>query len=147
MNITQVSNSFNNKLNNNQSFKGLWGKSSLVSDEDPGMGVFTNRETRYYHPFADESHEEVLSTMTRNSDAYINTEECTYVIKECKLCAPLSFTKTDYEKYKTAHSFTTLTDSIKRIHEEVKDKYTNCERDKQNSAVNDVVGSRLSANI
>ena len=70
-----------------------------------------------------------------------------YIIKECKLCAPLSFTKTDYEKYKIAHSFTTLTDSIKRIHEEVKDKYTNCERDKQNSAVNDVVGSRLSANI
>ena len=147
MNITQVSNSFNYKVNNNQTFKGLWGKSSLVNDEDPGMGIFTNRETRYYHPFADESQNEISSTITKNSDAYINTEACTYVIKECKQCAPLSFTKTDYERYKTAHSFTTLTDSIKRIHEEVKDKYTNCELNTQKSAVNDVVGSRLSANI
>lgn len=147
MNITQVSNSFNYKINNNQAFKGLWGKSSKVNDHDEGMGIFTNRETRYYHPFADEPRDEALSTITKNSDAYANTEECTYIIKECKLCAPLGFTKTDYERYKTANYSTTLTDKIKQVHKEVKDKFINCEFDAQDSAVNDVVGSRLSARI
>lgn len=147
MNIIQVSNSFNYKINNNQAFKGLWGKTSHVIDEDKGMGAFINRETRYYHPFSDESRDEISSQINRNSSAHINSQECTYVIKECKVCAPLSFKEEEYKKYKNADKSTILTDRIKQIHEEVKSKYTNCERDKQISAVNDVVGSRLSANI
>lgn len=147
MNITQVSNSFNYKTNNNQSFKGLWGKTSHVIDEDKGMGAFINKETRYYHPFSNESRDEISSTITSNSSAYINSQDCTYVIKECKVCSPLNFTKEEYEEYKNANKSTTLTDRIKQIHVAVKDKFKNCQLDEQDTAVNEAVGSRLSASI
>ncbi len=144
MSVSSINN-FNNLYNGKtQSFKGLWNKTSVSNDEDPGMGVFTNRETYYYHPFRNESINQISSVVINNSDAYVDTESKVYVIKECKVCTPLSFTKEQFEDYSNATINTEPTDMIKKTHAEVQDKYLDYHLGRQTSAVNKDVAKRLS---
>ena len=139
MNINQI-----NNIYNTQAFKGLWNKTTVNADHDKGMGVFTVRETTYYHPYSDETRDEIASVVKANSNAYIDNETNQYKIKECRVCTTLPMTKKDYEEYAAATNNTLLTEKLRNIHIDVRDKYTDNEWNNQKSAVNESVKHRIS---
>lgn len=131
----------NNSVVNNKNFQGLWSKTSHSCNFDSGLGVFVVKDTFYYHPFSDETQDEINKVVDDNSFAdvvCINGEENPkYVIKECKICKKLPFNKSDFEMYSQAKFNTPFTSLMKKIHKEVQTKFINKNfGEEQISAVN-----------
>ena len=95
MNITPI--------NNAQNFKGLWGQSkkSLSGADDN----FLYEKTKFYHPFKDETKEEIKNVKLRNrynnyelwpnyGYSFVNT------VINVKEEEPLIFTKQEFQNYK-----------------------------------------------
>ncbi len=90
-------------VNNSQSFKGLWGKIDIFSRSSDDN--FVHIATKNYHPFKDETKEEIAEVERFNSSKYeaawfetggINIKE----ERSVQTMAPLNFTKKEYEAYK-----------------------------------------------
>lgn len=138
MRINSV-NTFNYRNNN---FKGLWGKTSNVTDFDPVICVPVNNKTYYYFPFADEA-EADLTNLKDDIDRarIINVDEKTTKceIVECKICAVLPFTAAQFMEYNAFAQDSDFNNMIKRIHSMVRDKYTNRDEAYQHPAINNAV--------
>lgn len=146
MNISAINHTYNSNRNNTQAFKGLWGKTSVINDQEPAMCVFKNQETCYYYPFEDESNEEIRKVVERNSYANIDVIRKQYKVRECKICTTLPFTKNAYQQYENAGLTTEVTDDLTNIHMSVKDKFTNNKLNQQTSAVNEEFRKNLYLN-
>ena len=88
-------------VNNSQSFKGLWGKIDIFSRSSDDN--FVHIATKNYHPFKDETKEEIAEVERFNSSKYeaawfetggINIKE----ERSVQTMAPLNFTKKEYEE-------------------------------------------------
>ncbi len=134
-------------INNIQSFKGLWAKTTIKSDFDDIMGVLKIIKTTYYHPFKDETPEEIKSIIDSNKVAYIEEpegEKPKYYINECKQCTKLPFDSSAYKSYLEATSSTRLSRTLKMVNYYATDKYKNNEYgDKQITAVNGMVDYKI----
>ena len=96
MRINQIQNFnyYNNNTIKAHSFKGLWGANSRLIDKDPVLGVYTDYETYYYYPYADETDEHIQAATKDYTKAYIDeSQDSRYIVKECKICLPLPFTE------------------------------------------------------
>ena len=90
-------------INNAQNFKGLWGQSKeVLSGSDD---IFLYEKTKFYHPFKDETKEEIESVKLKNR--YTNCElwpdyGYSFVnnVVKVKEDEPLNFTKQEFLKYK-----------------------------------------------
>lgn len=146
MDISAVNHSYNFNQNNTPAFKGLWRRTSLINDKEPAMCVFKNQETYYYHPFADETEEDIKKVVAQNSRAYIDKEKRQYIVKECKVCSTLSITKSDFEEYKKASYYSPITEKLKAIHMTVRDLFINNNLNGQTPAVNEEYRRNLNEN-
>ena len=74
--------------NTSINFQGLWRKTTQRTDFDKVMQIKRIEETSYYHPFSDETPEEIAHVVNSHSSADIEEEygQSVYIIKECKLC-------------------------------------------------------------
>ena len=95
MNITPI--------NNAQNFKGLWGQSkkSLSGADD----IFLYEKTKFYHPFKDETKEEIKNVKLRNRynnyELWPNYGYCfVNTVINVKEEEPLNFTKQEFQNYK-----------------------------------------------
>ena len=107
------------------------------------MCIFKNKETTYYHPFADETKEEINRVVDKNTCAYMDESIPQYIIKECRVCTTLPFSKKQFNEYFTANSNTEITPAMKRIHAFVVDKFINSNLDAQKSAINKNVSEAI----
>ena len=134
-------------INNTQSFKGLWAKTTIKSDFDDIMGVLKIIKTTYYHPFKDETPEAIKSIIESNKYAYIEDnegEKPKYYINECKQCTKLPFDASAYKTYIDATTSTRLSPTLKLVNSYASNKYKNNEYgDKQISAVNGMVDYKI----
>ena len=111
----------------NQSFKGLWGKSSTNTDIDPVLCIPLTTNTYYYYPCIGESDEKIKNIEESIDEAKIvNVEGGTqkYNIEDCRICARLPFTAKEYLEYSRFKPTSKLTKKIYEIHSAVRDKYT-----------------------
>lgn len=143
MKITPTNNVYNLKNNNilkSPGFNGLWGKSSSNSDVDPAIGVLKVQETYYYYPFCDEDESSVTEIVRENSSANIDTKGPSprYFVKDCRVCATLPFTQSDYEHYKSLSGSSSMNNTDKKVHSYSKGLYrtNNITLQSDNEAVN-----------
>lgn len=133
MKISAINNSIINK-----NFQGLWRESKQKVDFDPIMNVPKIRDTHFYHPFSDETDEEIKDTIKSVNKAEFIKEDGTvkYYVRECRLCLKTHFTREEFEAYsKISSGF--VGKKEKAIHEEVQGKYLNSSIDgAQKSASN-----------
>ncbi len=132
MKIFSINNIYNSVRN--QSFKGLWGKSSTNTDFNPLLCLPTNRKTYYYYPCIGESPERVRNIKESIDKAGIereNDKDQEYNIEECKICATLPFTTKEYLEYSKFKPTSKLTKKIYEIHSAVRDKYKNKDLDSE----------------
>lgn len=107
-----------------QSFKGVWAKSSQISDIDPAMNIPFVKKTYYYHPFADETEAQIAKVIKENSFAEIvHDTEDKYIVKECKRALRTSFTAEQYFQYKNLTDKKDLVGNMKDIHSYLKNRY------------------------
>lgn len=91
MNVAQV---------NNINFNGLWGKEKVTSDYGETMG-YENTD-RYYHPFQDESLDEIKSIQEKYTKNSVNHNGGQYTIdyfEHCHINDKLGFTKAEWAQY------------------------------------------------
>ncbi len=139
--IMQVSAINNTSIN----FQGLWRKSTQKTDFDTVMQIKKMEETYYYHPFSDETAEQIAQVVQSHSSANIeekNNQYC-YYIKECKLCSKLPIDTKSYENYTQLKK---LSQRAKNIHRIVLGKYTNPDFGVQQSAVNEEIAKKFKVN-
>ena len=141
MKVSSVNYSNNfNRINNlkGQNFTGLWGKTSLTSDIDPALGILRVQETSYYYPFKDENERAAEVYVQGHKNAYIEEDSNSprYIVNDCRLCATLPFTESQYEEYLSLKKGTKLSDSIREIHRIVQKFYLFKTHGNQKSAVN-----------
>lgn len=146
MNISAINQTYNMKSNQTQAFKGLWRQTTASNDRDKAMCIFKNKETTYYHPFSDETKEEIDKVVEKNSCAYMDESIPQYIIKECRVCTTLPFTKKQFNEYYSANSNIEVTPTIRRIHAFVSDKFINSNLDAQKSAINSNVSKAIDFN-
>ena len=137
MNISRISQAYNN------SFKGLWGKTTSYTDRDEAMGIMKRRETKLYYPFANETQVEIDNIANQNTSAVLDSPSRCYLINECKIGTRLPFTEEEFLMYKGHDGKSYLSEKIKSIHSEARTKYINSAIDKQESAQNDNIQKRL----
>ena len=108
-----------------QSFNGLWGKFSQVSDIEPAMQIPLVNKYFYYYPFKDESEEQIAKVLKANSDAKIVNDdgEDKYIIKEAKRTIRAPFTEEEYRKYLALKPTDKLDLNMKNIHSTVKHRF------------------------
>ena len=100
-----------------QSFKGVWGKSSQVSDIEPAMNIPLIKKYYYYYPFKDESEDQINKVLQENSDAkIIHDPDDKYVIKEARRTLRTSYTEDEYNKYKALTSTSNMDARMRSIH-------------------------------
>ncbi len=136
----------------NKSFKGLWEQTTKSSIDDEGMGILVEKITSYYHPFCDESENDILNVIAANDIAYIddkNDKEPVYKIFECKRCSTLPFKEASYNNTYLAYDDTKrITKKIKLVHRIAENLYKNNKYGKQQiSAANEEVSKHLDENI
>lgn len=146
MNISAINQTYNMKSNQTQAFKGLWRQTTASNDRDKAMCIFKNKETTYYHPFSDETKEEIDKVVKKNSCAYMDESIPQYIIKECRVCTTLPFSKKQFNEYYSANSDIEVTPTIRRIHAFVSDKFINSNLDAQKSAINSNVSKAIDFN-
>lgn len=147
MRITALNQTHNLKQNNVQSFKGLWGRTTVTNDQEPAMCIFKNLETTYYYPFSDETEDDIAEVISHNTYAFIDETIPQYKVKECKVCTSLPFTQSTYEKYAASGQYTPITENLRKIHTFVHDKYITNELNQQQSASNKALASRLNVKV
>ena len=135
------------QVNTIQTFKGLWSKTTIKSDFDDIMGVLKITKTTYYHPFKNETPDEIKSVIEANKNAYIDEpadEKPKYYINECKQCTKLPFDASAYKSYVEATSSTRLSPTLKMVNFYVADKYKNNKYgDEQIPAINGTVDYKI----
>lgn len=150
MKIQAVNNIQNSRINN--SFKGLWGKTSLMTpDIDPVLSIPTIEYTYYYYPFAKESKEEIEKKKAEVQKAYIDISEENkpkYVIHDFKTCTTLPFTEKTYNDYKKITRANQLAEKnlqfLHDLHRYVADKYTTYNYgNEQVSAANEILANKF----
>lgn len=135
-----------NNNNNNikqQNFKGLWTKSAPSIDKDPVLGAVTETWTYFYHPFKDESKWEIKAALDRHAVSYFRDDnKGKFVTKNCVECARLPITKENYQKYASAGETSTLSPTIKQVHNHAKTKLYEVDG-RLVPAVNEIIKARL----
>ncbi len=128
-----------NTHNYSKNFKGLWGKTSIESDMDEGLGCFVDRETFYYYPFKDESIRKINSVIKENTFDFIDESgvKPRYIIKECKQGITLPFKESYYKTYLELNKNSSNLFDFKKVHFLVQDKYVNKTRNEQTPARNE----------
>ena len=141
MKINAINGNYNR---NNQNFRGLWGRTTQVTDFEKVLNVPKIQVVKYYFPFADETDEYIKDTIKKNSSAQVyTTGEPKYVVEKCKCCYTVPFTDEDYKEYKNFDG-QSITPEIKRVHDFAYDKYlTNELGMEQVPAVNVLVRNKL----
>lgn len=127
-----------NQTVQNKNFKGLWKEPRVKIDFDPILNVPKIKDTYFYHPFANETEQEIKDTIKRvNKAEFINDNGTVkYYVRECRLCLKTPFTKEEFEAY-TNISSGFVGKKEKAIHEAVQGKYLNSPLDgEQKSASN-----------
>lgn len=137
MNISRISQAYNN------SFTGLWGKTTSYTDKDEALGIMKRKETKLYYPFANETQEEIDKVANDNTSAVLDSPSRCYLINECKIGTRLPFTEKEFLMYKGLDEKSTITEKVRSIHLEVRNKYVDSVIDKQESAQNDNIQKRL----
>ena len=130
-------------LNNiSMNFQGLWRESTQKTDFDRVMQIKKIENTYYYHPFSDESKDEISQVVSKNSYADIVEQngQPVYIIDECKVCSKLPVDSQSYENYMKAQR---LSQRAKNIHRIVQNKYINPELHYQKPAVNPEIARRF----
>ncbi len=138
-----ISNLNTNKMKQ-ESFKGLWGKTTVTSDIDSGLGVNVVTETYYYYPFQDETVEQVKEIVRQNTSDYVDEKSRPnrYLIHECKVGMILPFQSVHFKNYQQARDVNNVYTNLKKVHFSVKDKYLN-NTGEQISAYNENIGNIL----
>ena len=139
MKISAITSNYAN-LNEAQSFKGLWGKTSKNIDRDPVLRVPAHYETYYYYPCADETQEQIHEVVNKYNKAYMDEsgDQSVYVVNACKVCTVLPFSLQALELYDKAQTCIDTPENTK-IHTYLSrssDLYKNLEEGQQISAVN-----------
>ena len=137
MRISSVNN-FRNNISKTQNFNGLWGKTSLLSDEDPALGILKVQNISYYYPYKDENIKEAEMLVQGYKNACIDesTSKPRYVVNDCKLCATLPFTESEFNQYRALKKGTRLNDLHRSIHSFVERFYLNKDQGDQTPAIN-----------
>ena len=108
----------------NQNFRGLWGKTYVVSDINETMCIPQTETTRYYFPFNDEDLNEVKNWINSKKNCKLTNDHgfYRYEINDYKDCWPLPCSKVQYEAYMQLkrHKRYRMVDVI---HNAVRDKY------------------------
>ena len=115
-----------NQTIQNKSFQGLWRESRVKIDFDPILNVPKIKDTYFYHPFADETEQEVQDEVKKVNKAEFIKENGTvkYYVRECRLCLRTPFTRKEFEAYSNiASGF--VGKKEKAIHEAVQGKFLN----------------------
>jgi tRNA(Ile)-lysidine synthase TilS/MesJ len=146
MKVLSVQPGFGLNKNNNikkQNFNGLWTKSAPSIDKDPVLGAVTETWTYFYHPFKDESKWEINSALDRHTVSYFRDDSSNkFVTKNCVECSRLPITKENFQKYSSANETTTLSPTIKQVHNHAKSKLNEV-NGKLVPAVNEIIKYRL----
>lgn len=106
----------NSKTNANQNFKGLWGRTKKSADIDQLLEIKRIKTTAYYFPFKNEPAKEYEKAVRDYNFAEVvkdKNKQKLFLLKECKLCAYLPFTKEQYEEYMKSSG----DEKYKEIHE------------------------------
>ena len=138
MKITSINN-FKNGISNKQNFTGLWGKTSKTSDMDPALGIVKVQTTSYYYPYKGENQNAAEILVQGYKNAYIDESSSSqprYIVNDCRLCATLPFTESEYNAYKSVKKGTRLNDLFRDIHKTVSRFYENPNHGSQVSAIN-----------
>lgn len=113
-----------NNYNKQQTFKGVWDKSSICTDFDQALNIPVVKKCYYYHPFSDETEAQIAQVMESNSHAQIiHNPSDRYEIKECKRALRTPFSKDVYEKYRTISSNVSLSEELRKVHYYVSNKF------------------------
>ncbi len=133
--------------NTSINFQGLWRKSSQKTDFDKVMQIIRTEETYYYHPFSNETQEDIRNVVATNSSADIDEKSGNpkYIIHDCKVCSTLPIEEKDFIQYSQSSQTTRLNKLIKRVHKIVQGKYVNPDLNNQQSAVNEEISKRFKA--
>ena len=131
--------------NKNNSFKGLWGETSVMKDKDPALCIMSEQQTYYYYPFFDETQDEIDLAVEQNTNAYIDdyAPEPIYVLKECKVCTRLPFTKAAFSNYIRTKNTENIEPEYRKIHTNVVGKYLNNNLGAQISAQNTAIADNF----
>ncbi len=127
MKISSINNY--NHTQRQQSFNGLWSKTiSHATDINQASACPEKREVSYYHPFLDETDEQIREVVNKNSSSQIvkgdgNTR--LLLIRDCRVCAPILTTQKDYDKYMALENLQDFTNKHRSTHVMVKDKFIN----------------------
>ena len=137
MRVSSVNN-FRSNISKTQNFNGLWGKTSLLSDKDPALGILKVQDISYYYPFKDENIKAAEMLVQGYKNAYIDesTSKPRYVVNDCRLCATLPFTEAEFNQYRALKKGTRLNDLHRSIHSFVGRFYLNKDQGSQTSAIN-----------
>ncbi len=147
MNINSISLFRNYK--SNQSFNGLWGKTSIKTDLDAVMNIPIHEYSYYYYPFLDESAASIkkVKDETENAAIVIENGKPKYRINDFKLCVPLPFTEKRYKDYMSHNSTGTISpekmEIFAKMQRHIKDKYSTKDYDMQVSALNSNIAPHL----
>ncbi len=139
MKISQVSNAYNVKQNQSQSFKGLWGKTAFLNDFDQAMCIFKNETTYYYYPYLNETQKDIERVVRENTHSKIDKKNNRFEKQICRVCATLPFTEAQFNEYRKMSKIEPSDIESGRIHRFVQDKFTNSPLNGQVSAVNENV--------
>ena len=148
MNISSV-NSFN--VNNRQvSFDGVWGKTTKSVDYDEVIATTKVTQEAYYFPFINETQMDIDKAVEDNTSSQIvkgDDGKRQLLVRNCKVCAPLPITSTQYNSYHKIKPSVPIKDNEKFIHVLLRDKYKNSGFDNeaqiQHSAVSQTVVDTL----
>ncbi len=134
------------KFNSKNTFKGLWAQTTKTSDYEGVLSLLKVTRTSYYHPFKNESANEINQVVNDNTKAYIedNNNNARYIIHECKICTTLPFTQEQFTNYLNSGFDTRLTPTNKLINRYVQNLYiNNGESTEQTPAVNIAVNNKI----
>ena len=127
MNISSVNaiNLSNNKLVN---FNGLWGKTISKPDFDEVIAMPTLTQDAYYYPFVDETQMQIDEAVEQNTSSQVVLDaegKRQFLIRNCKVCAPLPINSTQYNDYNKFKASQELKNRLKSVHVFLKDKFIN----------------------
>ena len=156
MKISSINNL--NYTQRQQNFSGLWGKTiSHAPDRNDVYACNQKLEVSYYHPFLDETDVQIREAVEKNSSSQIvrSGDSRLFLIRECKVCAPILATQKDYDKYMALENLDEFTHKHRSTHVLVKDKFVNSGfspnpndlRINQTSAVNEKITNALEQQI
>lgn len=155
MNISSVNNlNINNKSVN---FNGLWGKTISKPDYDEVIAMPTLTQDAYYYPFVDESQLQIDQAVEENTSSQVVNDsygDRQFLIRNCKVCAPLPISSYQYNAYVDFQPSQQLENKLKTVHVFLRDKFINSgfdsESQYQNSAINpsvvDAINKELNIN-